>query len=297
MERSLVKHGESTFMVSVPAAWVKRHHLGKGDSVDMLDEGECLVVLRKGKRMAPFRQEIFFEKPDYDEIRAMLCKSYRQGADEITVNYEDEEIFSIVHKVVASIFGYEITDSQKGLCIIRNLVREFDFDKDTVFRKITTLSNTMFNLTREVLSGKEKHTIDKVHLIRDEGWKFRDASFAMLKKETIEKAFADAFIIHIYEQNATYLNWMIECFNNNKMKPVPAQFLKVYDKVHDYFRNALVFMKKKDREYLFFVLEARRKLIEECEILAAKGGPEAKLALYLAMLVQNIHNPKSVLIA
>ena len=50
MERSLVKHGESTLMVSVPAAWVKRHHLDKGDAVDTLDEGECLVILKKAVR-------------------------------------------------------------------------------------------------------------------------------------------------------------------------------------------------------------------------------------------------------
>ena len=52
MERSLVKHGESTLMVSIPAAWARRHHLEKGDAVDMLDEGECLVLVRKGKKKA-----------------------------------------------------------------------------------------------------------------------------------------------------------------------------------------------------------------------------------------------------
>lgn len=297
MERSLVKHGESTLMVSVPAAWAKRHHLGKGDAVEMLDEGECLVLLKKGNKKAQLKLEIFFEKPDYDEIRAMLCKAYREGASEIIVKYDNEEVFSAVHKVVASIFGYEITESRKGLCVIHNLVKEFDFDRDTVFRKIIQITDTMFNLTKEVLEGHTGHTLDKVHLIRDEGWKFRDASYAMLKKETIEKAFGDAFIIHIYEQNSTYLNWMIERFIENKMKRASPQFIKLYGKVHEYFRNALIMMKKKDRDYLLFIMDNRRKLLEECEAISAKGGNEAKLVPYLAMLVQNIHNPKSVLIA
>ncbi|HII15941.1 MAG TPA: AbrB/MazE/SpoVT family DNA-binding domain-containing protein [Nanoarchaeota archaeon] len=297
MERSLVKHGESTLMVSVPAAWAKRHHLEKGDAVDMLDEGECLVILRKGKKKAQLKLEIFFEKPDYDEIRAMLCKAYREGADEITVKYDDEEVFPAVHKVVASIFGYEITESKKGMCVIKNLIKEFDFDRDTVFKKIIQITDTMFNLTKEVLEGHTGHTLEKVHLLRDEGWKFRDASYAMLKKETIEKAFSDTYILHIYEQNSTYLNWLIERYMENRMKPVSANFLKMYDKVYAYFRNALAMMKKKDREYLLFIMENRRKLLEDCEAISAKGGQEAKLVPYLAMLIQNIHNPKSVLIA
>ena len=44
-------------------------------------------------------------------------------------------------------------------------------------------------------------------------------------------------------------------------------------------------------------MDNRRKLLQECETLSSKGGNEAKLVSYLAMLIQNIHNPKSVLIA
>ena len=132
--------------------------------------------IKKGSKKAQLKLEIFFEKPDYDEIRAMLCKAYREGANEIVVKYDNEEVFSAVHKVVASIFGYEITESKKGLCVIHNLVKEFDFDRDTVLKKIIQITDTMFNLTKEVLEGHTGHTLDKVHLIRDEGWKFRDAS-------------------------------------------------------------------------------------------------------------------------
>lgn len=297
MERSLVKHGETTLMVSIPAAWAKRHNLSKGDAVNVLDEGESLIILQKGNKKQPLKRDIYFENPNYDEIRAILCKFYREGADEIIVKYDNEEVFSVVHKVVASILGYEVTDSQKGQCIIRNLVKEFDFDKDTIFKKIITITDSIFSLTREIIRGKKGYSIEKVHLLRDEGWKFRDASFVMLKKETIEKSFADEFILHIYEQNTTYLNWLIKCFIDNKMKPVSPQFLELYDKTHQYFRDALVLMKKKDTKYLKFIIDERRNLLKECESFSLKGGNEAKLVLYLSMLIQNIHNPKSVLIS
>lgn len=297
MERSLVKHGETTLMVSIPAAWAKRHRLGKGDCVDVIDEGESLILLQKGNKKQPLMREIYFEAPDYDEIRAVLCKFYREGADEVIVKYENESIFSLVHRAVSSLFGYEITDSQKGQCIIKNLVKEFDFDKDTVFKKIVAITDSMFSLSREIIRGKKEYSFDSVQLLRAEGWKFRDASFVMLKRETIERSFADEFILHIYEQNATYLSWLIKCFIDNKMKPVSPQFLILYDKVHQYFRDALVMMKKKDTKYLKFIIDVRRNLLKDCENLSLKGGNEAKLVLYLSMLIQNIHNPKSVLIS
>lgn len=297
MERSLVKHGETTLMVSIPAAWAKRHSLSKGDSVDVLDEGESLILLQKGNKKLPLKREIYFEAPNYDEIRAILCRFYREGADEIIVKYSNEEIFSVAHKVVASIFGYEITDSQKGQCIIKNLIKEFDFDNSIIFKKIITITDSMFSLAREAVQGKMNYSTEKVQLLRDEGWKFRDASFVMLKKETLEKSFADEFILHIYEQNITYLSWLVKCFIDNKMKPVSKQFCGLYDKIHQYFRDALVMMKKKDTKYLHFIIDQRRKLLKECENLSLNGGNEARLALYLSMLIQNIHNPKSVLIS
>lgn len=297
MERSLVKHGETTLMVSIPAAWARRHGLEKGDSIEMLDEGESLVMLKRGNKRQPLRREVFFESPDIDEIRAILCKFYREGADEVIVKYDNEDIFQLVHNAVASIFGYEITDSQKCQCTIKNLIKEFDFDKDMVFKKIVAITDSMFDQAKEIISGKKECDLERVQLLRSEGWKFRDASFVMLKKETLERSFADEFILHIYEQNITYLTWLIKCFADSKMKQVSPQFLALYDRVQKYFIDSLVMMKKKDTKYLHFIIDGRRKLLKECEDISFRGRNEAKLALYLAMLIQNIHNPKPVLIS
>lgn len=297
MERNLVKHGESTLMVSVPAVWARRHNLTKGDSVEILDQGETLVVHRKGWKKETMTKEITFEEDDYDTIRGILCKAYRQGVDLINANYPNDEIFKTIHKVVSSIFGYEITSNEKGMCTIRHLIKEFDFDTKTAFKKVALNVNHMFNTTRDILTNKLKFDMERINLLRDEGRKFRDIAYQMLKKETIGNAFTEAHIIHITEQNATYLSWLIKSYEKHKPKKLSKEFLNLFDKIHEYFTDSLIFMTKKDTEYIKFVMKKRKELLIDCEKIAAKRGLEAELVIYLAMLVQNIHNPKSVIIA
>ncbi|MBN2459235.1 hypothetical protein JXB28_03030 [Candidatus Woesearchaeota archaeon] len=297
MERNLVKHGDSTLMVSVPAAWVKRHKLKKGDAISISDQGETLLLSRQGWKKTELTGEITFTENNYDVIRAILCKHYRQGYDMLVVNYHDDNIFPTIHKITASIFGYEITDNKKGSCTIKNIVKEFDFDTKTAFKKIIADIDHAFTLVKETLAGKREVNMDEITLLRDEGWKFKDVAFQMLKKDTLGDSFKENYIIHISEQNTTYLRWLLRAYQSQSKKTVSKEFTGLLEKTHTFFIESLIYQKKNDVDYVKYVLSERRKLQEACEAIAQKGGLEAKLVIYIAMIVQNIHNPKSVIVA
>lgn len=296
MERKLVKHGESTLMISVPAKWARRNKLSKGDSVEMADEGNTLVVARKGNRKVPITREVSFTTPDYHEVRAVLSRCYRAGIDEVKVSYEHDETFQLVHRVVSSILSYHIIETSKRGCVIKNVAKDLDIDVQRAIKKLEAIIKHSFVLTRDTITGKQQATPQMMTLLRDEAHKFRDASYVILRNDTLGAAYRDTLLTHLFEQNTTFLSWIVKRFPFIKQQSVSNQFLTLFDSIEDFFRTSLVMMGKGNQKYVHYAMNEKRRLLAQCARLSRKGGGEAELALYLSMLIYNILIMKSVVI-
>jgi len=90
MKRKLVKQGAATLMISLPAKWLKRFKLGKGDEIDVDEEGSRLVISKKGAKVGK-ETEINLTRQTETGIRTLITNAYRSGFDVVNVKFENEE--------------------------------------------------------------------------------------------------------------------------------------------------------------------------------------------------------------
>lgn len=297
MERQLVRHGESTLMVSLPKKWLNNQELKKGDKVNINTLPDKLIISSKEREEEEYLEtNIYFSKADYEEVRAVLGTLYRKGYKIINIKYEDPKCIYFIQLITNAILGFEIIEQNEKSCIIKNVAKELSIDVDEMLNKVINIIKTEFILVRDYLEKSIKGKDQEIRMLRDDCWKFRNIVYMQLKETLLASAYDKYFLIHIFEYNSSFLYWIYRSFNRSYLGKVSSDFLKLYDLIAEYFKESFYRMIKKDKDYIDYIMINREKLLKECEEFTLKKTKDKFLVIYLAMLVQNIHNPKSLIV-
>ena len=80
MRRKIVKHGPSSFIVSLPLKWIRKHNLSKGDEVDVEEMEENVVISTEYKEKC---ERADLDMNDTKEMTIQkVCALYKRGIDE-----------------------------------------------------------------------------------------------------------------------------------------------------------------------------------------------------------------------
>lgn len=295
MERQLVKHGESTLMISLPKKWLVKQNLCKGDSVYVIDFPEKLLITKAGKKRKAAEIGVNLSKADYEDVRTILGNLYRKGYEKVILHYDNPRTVYFVQLITKAIQGFEIIEQTENRCVIKNVAREISIDVKEMESKIINIIKTEFILVRDYLTKGVKGKENELQMLRDDCWKCRNMVYVHLKENLLSFTFDDYFTIHMFEHNASFLYWIYRSFNRNEIDKASPGFLKLYDGVEEYFRESIKKMIKKDKNYISYIMSKREELLQKCEKYASGKAQDRFLALYLGMLIQNIHNPKSLI--
>jgi phosphate uptake regulator len=154
--RSLVQHGPATLMVSLPAKWLKRNNLGKGDEIHVEEKGEELVLKSKGKKIKK-QIEINITSSIESSIRAILTNLYRLGYEKITLNFSTEKILEIIEKETKnSLIGFEIIKRTKNNCVIENILEPSYDQFDNILSKLFLNIDDLFMAINSLSEGKKQ---------------------------------------------------------------------------------------------------------------------------------------------
>ncbi|MCF7862157.1 AbrB/MazE/SpoVT family DNA-binding domain-containing protein [Candidatus Woesearchaeota archaeon] len=181
MKRKVVKHGPSTFIISLPSKWIRKYDVAKGDELEVEEtENTILISTEKGRKLG--NVEVDVSDLDRSSLMYLIRGLYKLGYDEIKVTYKEQStkhyrlqknrtILSVIHEEINRLTGIEIIQQRSDYCIIKTLsemsYREFDTMLRRVFLLILDMSNDMCaNLKKLDLISmetfEEKHnTINK----------------------------------------------------------------------------------------------------------------------------------------
>ena len=98
MKRKIIQIAESTQLVSLPRKWALRHGLKKGDEVEVIEEGDE-VIIQTGKEAKQEAVTIDLTKSGRLAER-FLITAYRSGYDEVRILYKDPDILQRLQKTV-----------------------------------------------------------------------------------------------------------------------------------------------------------------------------------------------------
>jgi phosphate uptake regulator len=157
MNRKVNRVGQNTLTVSLPSFWVKKNNVKQGDELSIEPINQELVISKREfhakKRTAvididPFNKLI---------INRYFHEFYRQGVEEIIVNFTKErildpkdnsyiEVGKHIKKVVDRFIGMEIVSNTKNRIIIQALMSSEEPEKMPVIK------SRIFFLIKEYLS-------------------------------------------------------------------------------------------------------------------------------------------------
>ena len=151
IKRKVVLHGQSTLTISLPATWVKKFNVRKGDELN-LEERDKELRINTEKEFSLERKEIDIK--DLKKLgKTSITSSYRQGYDEIALNYDDINYIEVIQDLISKeITGFEMIEQGKNHCLIKDLTGSKD-EFDTALRRIWLLT---IDLSKESLNAIKK---------------------------------------------------------------------------------------------------------------------------------------------
>ena len=161
MKRKVSKIGPATLMVSLPSKWVKRYGINKGDEMEVMEEGNSLII-NTDKGVEKNDTYILDIKSSDDLLRRFLYSPYWHGYNAIRINFEDESVFEKIKSISETLFGFEIVDHGVNHCIIKNIAKGVESEFDAILNRLFLLTINMLKETYSVLDKKEFNKIKSI---------------------------------------------------------------------------------------------------------------------------------------
>lgn len=140
MKRKIIQMAGKTMVVSLPADWVKRFNIKKGEEIDLIESSSKLIIGTE-KALQEEKIKIKISGPS-KLIRRYIGNLYKKGYDEIDVRFDDTAVLKEIEKHLELFVGFEIVEHGKNYCIIKDIAHVKEEELSTMLRKsfFTTLS-------------------------------------------------------------------------------------------------------------------------------------------------------------
>ena len=149
MNRKLVKHGPASTIISLPAQWVQDHKLVAGDTVQLIPDGDKLVVTPTTV-VHDSETTLTVDGLDRTGMKLLIRSAYRQGYAKIVIRYttptvphfrknEDVPVARAVLAEVQLLIGMEVTEQREGHIVIQEMTKPFADDFPNLYRKVFTM--------------------------------------------------------------------------------------------------------------------------------------------------------------
>jgi len=193
MKRSIIKHGPSTLIVSLPAKWAKINNLSPGSEVDVEPQGNRLIINTGGAITTPtLNLDVTGLSPFM--ISRLLARSYQKGYDVINLKYADRKSMQAIREKVTELLGFDIIEEEKNSCSIRSIASTLNLDFDQALRK--AFLRIVIN-ARDLKIAYEKSDTELIQSIQDSDLDVNKMTYFCLRTLSKGKiAGYDAFVLY-----------------------------------------------------------------------------------------------------
>ena len=159
MRRKLVRQGQTTMMVSLPAKWIKENQLNKGSEVIIKDIKESLIISAQEPEHIKLETAIKLTHLTESFIRTLITNTYRKGFDKIKVFFNRKEQFTVLNEVIKNkLIGFEITKKEKDYCLVENVTEPSVDLFDNLVKKVFYNVSEFFS----VLEGESNEDVEEI---------------------------------------------------------------------------------------------------------------------------------------
>jgi hypothetical protein len=157
MRRTIIKQGNNSYTVTLPAKWISQKGLDAKSEVDVQILNDTVIISAQTSIKSTNIHIDFgkFKSVSEELQKTIITEIYRKGYDIITItNFPSyKTIATIVH---SRLHGFEIIDATKNTITLENISETSPDKFNSIFRKLT------FMLAQTVELLKEKEDIQQI---------------------------------------------------------------------------------------------------------------------------------------
>ena len=163
MKRKVIKLADTTYVVSLPLKWARKHKIQKGQQVEVQERGTQITIIAKGE--APLKKGKFEAQKFGQIVKRAFDAMYKIGYDEIEINYNNKyQLKEVEDSVNSEAMTFEIVKQEKNKCIVRSITEASDKEFDSVLRRTVLLLKVM---GEDLLKAIQEKDYDTIANIRD----------------------------------------------------------------------------------------------------------------------------------
>ncbi|MDD3264062.1 MAG: AbrB/MazE/SpoVT family DNA-binding domain-containing protein [Candidatus Nanoarchaeia archaeon] len=158
MKRKIIQHGPSSLTISIPAQWVKKNNLKKGDEIEVIEKNKDLVI-KSTQKTEHKTVEISFEKTSTKTQEEILLSLHKKGYSSIKIKNIDDKIIKHIYSFLnTNQLSLEITKQEKNFVNIENISNPDDEQLDNLEKRTFRILIEYSYKILQILSSKESIT-------------------------------------------------------------------------------------------------------------------------------------------
>jgi hypothetical protein len=130
MKRNLILMGGKTYVISLPAEWIKKHGLKKGEGIEVSEDIGKLIITAGSLKPESIATTVEYGRDNYEK----LITAYQLGYDEIKVT--GKICLDSLQQVINDFLpGFEIISAGKEYCMLKCVSEANSSEFDSLLRR------------------------------------------------------------------------------------------------------------------------------------------------------------------
>jgi phosphate uptake regulator len=238
MKRKVVKQGPTTLMVSLPARWVRKYSIQRGDTIDV-EEIERSIKITTGKEAETSPVELNTEGLDLKHIKRYLHAMYQSGYDEIRILYDDPKLVPQIQAFIsAMLIGYEVVDQQVHSITVKSISKSIDDEFDQIFRRAFLVTKQLGENSLDAIRKGEYGLLKDIVVLEDTNDKLVNFCLRVLNKKGYKRFCKTTFIYCIVwqlEKIADCYRYICEYLMANPKEKLSKEVIEFYAEANRLF--------------------------------------------------------------
>lgn len=285
--RKVIKFGNSSYVVTLPFEWVKKHSLDKGQNVNIVENHESLI-LSLDKEKEPRIANIELDDKPLKLLNREIISFYLKNYDYIRLNGKNaidklEEVKAIKEKLSS----IEIIEISQDLIVLEDLTSVRELNVNKLINEIIEMEKIIFD---ELIKNKDENrhffissldsNINKLSFL---GYKAINYNFEVLDSKEIKQCIHLWRIISSLEQTGDIMKRIARYLKEKKNKEESHHVGMVLESLKEYFEftTSLLSSELNLNNNMKLCHDKKQSLLREFENL--REVFKADLTLYLVI--------------
>ena len=272
MRRKLVKHGEKTLMVSLPAKWLKHQGLKKGDEIVITPENSTLTLSKEELLETIKEIKINIQPENKKHARALLGNAYKLGYDEIAINFKGEAQLKLIKQQLNRMIGFEMISLTKNSCLLKSVIKSTIENYESLKKRAWFNIKSAFEILISDMEKQKYNHEATINELYDNTLKFTDFCRRLINKHLfldVKNSCLEYSILLKLVYTIPLIKDIYFYLIKNKLKP-KKDIINFTQKISNLFDLVYQAYYKKDPNFVFQIIKKREELGQEGQKLIKK---------------------------